>query len=460
MLSERIMQRRILMFRALKVTLARSPLRFSAFRRLWLGLSLSYLGDQFTTIALLWLVLQLTRSGVAIGLVLLCFQLPSLVMGPLLGAVLDRWQPRIVMGIDNGARALLIGAIPVLSCLGVLQVWHLYVLALLAGTLSPATSVGVRVILPHLVPEDTLERANALASTSLQFASLLGPVLAGIVVTRVGGTYALMVDAVSFLLMGLLVFSLPPISRSLWGEVSGMKTHWLGGFGLLARQKELCLLIGLSVVFFFSYGPLEAALPLYSDRILHAGAEGYGLLWTGFGVGALAGALCTGFVAARARPGITQPLIAILWGGFLCPLMIFHSLILALVCLALGAFSWAPYLPVEASLLQRLIPPDMRGQVFGARLALTTAAAPLGALIGGLLLQSLSPALVIGLSGIACVLAGLGGFVSPTLRSLGRETKSATSSKELIALPLLKNSGQSERKASRTEGGEHVALFQ
>lgn len=118
------------------------------------------------------------------------------------------------------------------------------------------------------------------------------------------------------------------------------------------------------------------------------------------------GALLTSFVAAQARPGLPQPLIAILWGGFLCPLMLIHSLPVALLCLALGACSWAPYLPIEASLLQRLIPPVMRGQVFGARLALTTAAAPLGALMGGFLLQYLSPALVIGLSGIACILAG------------------------------------------------------
>lgn len=205
-----------------------------------------------------------------------------------------------------------------------------------------------------------------------------------------------------------------------------MKTNWLGGFALLLRTKELRLLTSLSVVFFFSYGPLEAALPLYSDRILHAGAQGYGLLWTGFGVGALVGAFCTGVVATQVRPGITQPLIAILWGGFLCPLMMFHSLPLALLCLALGACSWAPYLPIEASLLQRLIEPSMRGQVFGTRLALTTAAAPLGALVGGLLLQYLAPDVVIGLSGIACVFAGVGGLLSPTMRGLDRQTKSVT----------------------------------
>ena len=125
-----------------------SPLRHPAFQRLWLGLSISYLGDQFTTIALLWFVLQLTGSGAAVGLVILCFQLPGVVTGSFLGRLLDRYQPRLVMGIDNLARAVLIGAIPVLYAFGVLQVWHVFVLALLAGTLSPATTAGVRVFLP------------------------------------------------------------------------------------------------------------------------------------------------------------------------------------------------------------------------------------------------------------------------------------------------------------------------
>ena len=131
-------------------------------------------------------------------------------------------------------------------------------------------------------------------------------------VTQVGGAFALLIDAVSFLLMGLLFFSLPPISRHMLKESSVVKKKWLGDFDLIFRRKEIRLLTSLSLIFFFSYGPLEAALPLYSDRILHAGAQGYGLLWTGFGVGALAGVLFTGFVAARFRPGITQPLIAIL----------------------------------------------------------------------------------------------------------------------------------------------------
>ncbi|HYM01163.1 MAG TPA: hypothetical protein VEZ90_19545 [Blastocatellia bacterium] len=82
-----------------------APLRHPAFQRLWLGLSISYLGDQFTIIALLWFVLQLTGSGAAVGLVILCFDLPGVVTGTILGRLLDHYQPRLVMGFDNLARA-------------------------------------------------------------------------------------------------------------------------------------------------------------------------------------------------------------------------------------------------------------------------------------------------------------------------------------------------------------------
>ncbi len=94
--------------------LARSPLRLPDYRRLWLGLVISRLGDMFTVIALLWFVLELTGSGTALSLLLLCFSLPALLTSPLLGWLLDHYQPRDIMLLDNLARALVIGAIPLL----------------------------------------------------------------------------------------------------------------------------------------------------------------------------------------------------------------------------------------------------------------------------------------------------------------------------------------------------------
>jgi len=179
-------------------------------------------------------------------------------------------------------------------------------------------------------------------------------------------------------------------------------------------------------VFFFSYGPLEAALPLYSGQTLHANADGYGLLWTGFGMGAFVGVLTLTKLSHRWRPSIALPMIAVLWGALLCPLFFIRQLPLAMLFLGVAGASWAPYTPMETTLLQRLVPAEIRGQVFGARHSLVVAAAPLGALVGGLLLQYLAPDVVIGLSGIACVFAGVGGLLSPTIRGLDRQTKSVT----------------------------------
>jgi MFS family permease len=391
-------------------------------------LSVSYLGDQFTTIALLWFVLQLTGSGAAVGLVILCFQLPGVVTGAYLGRLLDRFQPRLVMGIDNLGRAVLIAAIPVLYALGVLQLWHVFVLALLAGALSPATSAGVRVFLPYLVRDDALDRANALTAASLQFSYLIGPVAAGVTVAAVGGPWALLIDAASFLLMGLLVLTLPTVTLTHQtaqrtrgvgegGQLEKQGNRWLG-FGTLFSLRYVPALTLLALVFFFSYGPLEAALPIYSSQTLHANADGYGLLWTGFGIGAFLGVLTLTRLSKRWRPSIALPLIAILWGALLCPLFFIAQLVPAMIFLGLAGAAWAPYTPMETSLLQRLVPAEVRGEVFGARLALVVAASPLGAALGGLLLQVLTAPQVIAISALACILAGVGGLASPALRRM------------------------------------------
>jgi len=394
-----------------------SPLRNPAFQRLWLGLSVSYLGDQFTTIALLWFVLQVTGSGAAVGLVILCFQLPGVVTGAFLGRLLDRFQPRLVMGIDNLTRAALIAAIPILYALGMLQLWHVFVLTLLAGALSPATTAGVRTFLPYLVHDDALDRANALTAASMQFSYLVGPVAAGLAVAALGGPWALLIDAVSFLLMGLLILTLPTIDHAPRAAQPKGGNRWLG-FGTLFSLRYVPTLTLLALVFFFSYGPLEAALPVYSSQTLHANAEGFGLLWTGFGIGAFLGVITLTRLSTHWRPSIALPLIAVLWGVLLCPLSFIRQLPLAMLFLGLAGASWAPYTPMETTLLQRLVPAEIRGQVFGARHSLVVAASPLGAALGGVLLQYLSAPLVIAISGVACILAGLGGLASPSLRQL------------------------------------------
>jgi len=404
----------------LVLTRSRAAVGGPAVRRLAAGLLLSRTGDQLTTIALLWFVLDLTGSGAAVGLVLLCAGLPPVVTGPLLGRVLDRWSPRRVMVADNLVRALLVGAIPALHWLGRLNLSLLFGLSVAAGALIPATDVGVRVVLPRLVDEGELEHANALLGIGDQVSALVGPACGGLLVGLVGAPPVLLLDAVSFLAMAALVRPLPDPPATAAQRPAADGSGIRGALG----EPAVRVVLAVTLVYFLAYGPLEPALPVYSRDVLEAGAGGYGLLWSAFGAGALAG-LVTVPLVRRLRPGLALAGNALAWGTALLPLLIVTGIAPAMLALAVGGLIWAPYVTLESSLLQRLVPAHLLGRVFGVRRAVSAAAVPLGAAAGGLLLDHVPATTVIGASAVACMLAGAAALCVPALHRLPARARRA-----------------------------------
>jgi predicted MFS family arabinose efflux permease len=405
---------------AVGLTQRRTALGGPALRRLAAGLLLSRTGDQLTTIALLWFVLDLTGSGAAVGLVLLCAGLPPVVTGPLLGRMLDRWSPRRVMIADNLLRALLVGAVPALHWLGRLDLPLLYGLSKAAGALIPATDVGVRVVLPRLVGSDQLEHANALLSIGDQVSALVGPACGGLLVGLVGVPPVLLLDAASFLAMAALLWPLPdPPATAAPGPAAGSS-----GIRAAVAEPAVRVVLAVTLVYFLAYGPLEPALPVYSRDVLGAGAGGYGLLWSAFGAGALAG-LATVPLVGRLRPGLALAGNALAWGTALLPLLVVTGIAPAMLALAVGGLMWAPYVTLESSLLQRLVPSHLLGRVFGVRRAVSAAAVPLGAAGGGLLLDHVPSTAVIGASAVTCMLAGAAALCVPALHRLPARARQA-----------------------------------
>lgn len=188
--------------------------RYPAFRRLWIGRSISLFGDALTLIALPWFVLQVTRSGTATAGILLALQLPAILTSMIIGSLIDCFQPRAIIAIDNTLRTFIIGLIPILYWFGLLQLWLLFLLTFLAGMLVPATEVGSRSILPDLVEDKDLEAANMLWSFSLNLSLVIGPALAGLLVASFGGPAVLLIDAGTFAVMAILAATLPLLIRS------------------------------------------------------------------------------------------------------------------------------------------------------------------------------------------------------------------------------------------------------
>ncbi len=167
-----------------------------------------------------------------------------------IGSLIDRFQPRTIITIDNGLRTLIIGLIPILYWFGSLKLWLLFLLTFLAGMLVPATEVGANSILPDLVEDKDLDAANMLWSFNLNLSLVVGPAIAGILVASFGGPSVLLIDAGTFAVMALVAITLPVLKRSKPLAHAPLSDRL--GFHQLWDMKVVRLTTLLSLVFFFS----------------------------------------------------------------------------------------------------------------------------------------------------------------------------------------------------------------
>jgi MFS family permease len=389
---------------------------------------LSSTADQFAIIALIWVVLETTGSPAVVGAVVLCNRLPAALSAPLCGILMDRGNVTRLIMMGFVVRAACLCAYPLLLAADILSVPIILTLSVVVGAASPLVDVGMRVIVPRIVREQDLPSANGLLSVGDQFPYLIGPALAGAFVAVAGGTALLMPAAMCLLAAWLLRGMFVAGSSTETGEPEPDQTERSGqwfGFRPLLVDPALRALSVLTLVYFVSYGPLAPALPLYSDDQLQAGAVGYGLLWSAIGAGGLAGLVTLPWLA-RKRPGVVNALGAVLWGALLLLLLPVHTLALAVVVLFAAGFVWAPYVATEISVIQRRVPARNHGAVFGARRALLVTSSPVGAALGGLLLENMATLDVIALSAVMCVVAGAGCLALPSVRAIQPPRKSDT----------------------------------
>jgi predicted MFS family arabinose efflux permease len=175
---------------------------------------------------------------------------------------------------------------------------------------------------------------------------------------------------------------------------------------VITRSPALAGLLALTVIYFFCYGPVEVALPLYVTGPLHGSAGLLGLFWTAFGIGATAGSITAGLTRRLPLwPALVAAVIG--WGAALAPLGLLRQPVPALASFAIGGLLYAPYPALSATLFQRESPPQMLSQVLAARGALTVLAAPLGATLGGPLTTWLGPQHALLASAAATIATGL-----------------------------------------------------
>lgn len=274
------------------------PLRFRDFRLLFTGETISVVGDYFHFVALAWLTLQLTGSGLALGSVLMVAAIPRAVFMVVGGALSDRWSPRSLMLYSNAVRAVLVGIIAALVLTGQIQLWHLYLMAAAFGLVDALFYPAINSIVPMLVDEEALPPANALLQGSQQLAGLIGPAIAGFVVALVQTGPAFAVDAISFAVAATaLLFVVggrrPP--RASGEEHPNLLGSIRAGVGYAWGDPAVRSLLLLTAAFNFAFnGPILVGLPFLADHVLGGGSATFGILLSAFGGGAVVGALAAG----------------------------------------------------------------------------------------------------------------------------------------------------------------------
>jgi len=282
-----------------------SPLRTLHFRNLWLGSTISYIGDQFYLVALPWLVLELTGSGLAVGSMLMVAAVPRAVLMLMGGAVTDRSAPRDILLITTWARTVLVGIVTLLAWLHWIQLWHLYGLSALFGIADAFAIPAGQALLPKLVEREQLTSANALFTGAIQASALLGPAPAGVVIGAWGTATAFLVDTVSF------VFAIVPLARlprgdrqrgpatgraGMWDSIA----HGLGYVWNDAALRSLVLIIaGLNL---WAIGPITVGMPVLA-KFKFGSSAAFGTMMSCFGAGALAGMMLAGMFRPTRRRG-------------------------------------------------------------------------------------------------------------------------------------------------------------
>jgi predicted MFS family arabinose efflux permease len=383
----------------------RRLLRDRRTRRLLAGLGVSSLGDGMSTVTIAWLALRIVPAGEFVGLAVAAYTLPGVIGALAFGRFLrDRPARALVLG-HCLLRAGCLGAVAVLGAAGALGP-AAYV-GLLAGSslLTAWGNAGQYTMLAELGGPDGRLATNSLASAQVSFAVIVGPLLAGGLVGWVGPIWLIALDAASFAVLGVAAWRTPTGGGATDGPVDKQAPS---GFRLL-RRRDLLSLTVLTWLFFFLYGPVEVALPVYVAHDLGADARLLGAYWTAFGVGALAATLVTGLLRGRDMRRITLAVVAG-WGVCLVPFG-FAPVAVTLGFFALGGLVYGPFIPLTYALFQSATSTANLPAVLAARSAVVMVSTPLGVAAGGPIVGALGADVTLAVSGAATVGLALAGAV-------------------------------------------------
>jgi MFS family permease len=337
------------------------------------------------SVAMPWLALQLTHSGLLVGLVLAAQFMPVLLGSQLGGVVADRYRKRSVLLVTQSVFTVPSFTLFALSATGHAQYWMVVVAAIATGTINLFDVPARQAFVIEMVGKQDLMNAIALNSSVFNAAAVVGPAIAGVIIGAVGVPICFLANSVSYLaaiVALLLMRDLPALVRE--RHEQPLLTRIAQGAQYARHQPVVgMLLVAVAVFSLFAMNRLTL-IPLFADQVLHVGAQGFGFLLGSMGLGALAGALTLAFSPSAGDPR-RQFWMAMIWVAALLVFSISRVFAISLVTLFVAGYCQITFVATANNRIQTITPDNLRGRVMALYAQALIGVGPIGSTQAGAL---------------------------------------------------------------------------
>jgi MFS family permease len=396
-----------------------SAMRYRNFRLFFFGQLVSVTGTWMQATAQQWLVYRLTGSQLSLGAVDFANYLPVLLLSLFMGIVVDRVPRRRLLVITQSWFTLLAAVLALITYLGIVQYWHILLLSALMGLGTALDMPARQALYVDMVEREDLINAIALNSSVFNGARIIGPALSGILVAALGEAPAFAVNALSYLavIAGLLLMRLLPRKQPLRNRSGG--SAFMEGVRYIAGERRTLGLVSMTALYNLLAFPFVVLLPVFARDILHTGVEGFGGLVSARGAGALVGAAGIAIFGMRQHKGrmliLSRGLTAVAAAG----LAFSKTQLQASLSLSVAGFGMIMFLANTNTLIQLLVPEELRGRVMSSFTWALGGFWPLGSLLMGYLGDRIgSQATVLFAAATSIILAIAGLFLFPETKKM------------------------------------------
>ncbi len=378
------------------------------FRILWLGAFTSTIGTWMQRVAQSWLVLTLTGSPFFLGLDAFLGELPIMLFTLLGGVIADRHDRRYVL---IGSQFVQMSSALTLAALvfsdtwldgeingDVLQIWHILGLSFLSGCGQAFGGPAYQSLIPSLVPKDNLPNAIALNSIQFNLARVVGPLLAGVTLATLGTAACFTINGLSFLVVVMALLSLhvrhvPPATRQ------DILQEMRGGISYVRHEGAMVALIALAFATTFLGLPLLTLLPVFVQNVFQQDVAQYSEMMAFSGAGAVVGALIIAWFGKFRHMGLTLLLVQVVFGALVVAFASSRVLWLSHLVLFFSGAALIMVFSLVTSLVQLIVPNEMRGRVMSIYMLAFRGGMPLGSLLGGYVASVASAPVVLMVNG-------------------------------------------------------------